>query len=378
MSRKKRKVEGVLDYSTSILFLTILFVALFTFAAPGLTGSIILGVKNDTNLVKEFQASGVKPKIAYGYYLDEQELDVYEKQTGDSETVEKLRALGIGTITPFVKVGCTKNMCFKNVFYKCEEGGFQKVAKCKYGCDEQGCKECVQWEKFDNLKGVSPRIRGSDNKCIGEDLYQCIDGRWKFTLTCTYGCITSPITKRVPEDNKQKIDDKKKAATGIEDAQGLIFGRPPKAYVSRWGEEDKDKYTFGHCRCFYGYNNICVGPNLFRCLGYKDNYYYTNIKRCEFGCKKGKCIRGRTTCDSETQKPQCLGGKIWACKDGFWLNTKQWCSIRAEHKKNLQDPLQNDIDDTLLKEAVERQFEEKEEKAKIEKAPVKEEVVAQE
>ncbi len=356
MSRKKKRVADILDYSTSILFITILFVALFTFSAPGLTGSVILGVKEDTNLIKEFQASGVKPKIAYGYYLGEQELEAYEKQTGDSETVAKLRDLGIGKITPFVRIGCTKNMCFKNVFYKCIDGTPKKVQKCKYGCDEEGCKECVAWEAFGSGQGVSSRIRGADNKCVGDDLYKCVDGRWQFTLTCTYGCITEAITKKVPEDNKLSIDDKKQAATGIEEAKGRVLGRPAKAYVPRWGEQDKDKYTLGHCRCFYGYDDICVENSLFKCLGYKDQYYYTNVKRCEFGCEDGACVRGRKTCDTKTQKPQCIGGKMWACKNGFWLNTKKWCSIRAEHKKTLQNELQNDIDESLIKNALDKEF----------------------
>lgn len=316
------------EYLIGLLVVALLFVTLFAFSS--ITGSVILGLENQSenitgaDLIAQFRSQGIKPKLALGYYLDPKD-------------IEKLNAT---QFTPFLKISCTSNMCVRGVFYECKEGQPVKVQKCKYGCDEKGCKECVEWKEFESGGRVSPRIKGSPNKCVGDDLYRCVNGRWDFTLTCTYGCQTTPLKTRNPEENREDIDDREAETAGVVEGINRLLGRPPRKYEPRWGEQFAKNYTLGHCRCFYGYDNICVKDDLYQCVGYKDEYFYTKLDHCENGCEiDGKrCNTRRRVCDLKTQKPQCVGGTKWECVDGFWVNTKKWCEIGEQYKDDKQDP----------------------------------------
>lgn len=324
---KKRRVK---EYVFGIFLVAVLFVTLFAFSSSSLTGTLILGLENATenttegDVVAKFRSENIKPKLVLGYYLDQADLGKFNATT----------------FIPFLKISCTSNMCFKGVFYECKDGQPVKVQRCKYGCDEQGCKECVEWKEYESGGRIAPRIKGSPNKCIGDDVYRCVNGRWDFTLTCQYGCVTTPIKTRSTVENREDIDDREKENTGVKESINRLLARPPRKYEPRWGDQFAQNYTLGHCRCFYGYENMCTQDDLYQCMGYKDEYFYTKIDHCENGChaEGDRCNLRRTICDKKVDKPQCVAGTKWECTDGFWINTKKWCGIGDQYRDDPQNP----------------------------------------
>ncbi|MDO8643135.1 MAG: hypothetical protein Q7R76_06180 [Candidatus Woesearchaeota archaeon] len=327
---KKRSIR---EHLAGIFLVALLFVAVVAFSSSSLTGTLILGLENSTEnttqgeIVAKFRSQNIKPTLVLGYPLDAQDLG----------------ALNASDFVPFLKISCTSNMCFKGIFYECKNGQPTKVQKCKYGCDETGCKECVEWKEFEGGGRVSPRIKGSANKCIGDDVYRCVNGHWAFTLTCQYGCQTTPLKIRNPVDNKEKLDERTAETTGVVESVNRLLGRPPKKYEPRWGEQFAENYTLGHCRCFYGYANLCVKDDLYQCMGFKDEYFYTKLDHCENGCDVDgeRCNKRRTTCDKKVDTAQCVAGTKWDCVDGFWVNTKKWCSVTAQYQDDKQNPKGN-------------------------------------
>ena len=163
---------------------------------------------------------------------------------------------------------------------------------------------------------------------MGDDVYACDGGRWKELLTCPYGCTEDPVLEPNPKKNW----------VPSEEANLNVIGRPDNVYKTEKQYFFKNRrvdhaetQNVGHCKCEVNYPDICVGDDRYKCLGYKDQRFYTRIERCAGGCSSGQCLPGILRCD-EDQKRACCAGTMWVCKDSFWIRDvarDETCSIAA-------------------------------------------------
>lgn len=177
--------------------------------------------------------------------------------------------------------------CFYKKSYACENKHWAEKETCSFDCWRGECVECYPWK---DERGIN-LYQGSPNKCIGSDVFRCVAGKWEKAVSCEFGCKEQAISK-----------------TG--------------------GQETKE----GHCTCFYGAPSICVGEELYECIGYtspytrESSYYYTKAGQCGNAPEWSKEIGRAEKCTQGQRK--CSAARLWICNEfGYMAKTDESCTL---------------------------------------------------
>ncbi|HIG95877.1 TPA: hypothetical protein HA249_03225 [Candidatus Woesearchaeota archaeon] len=319
-----------------IILVGIMSVAMLSFISTSnvglmiFSGKAIYGVVDkysvNSSLIKGLQEKGVRPILAIGYTLGRKDIE---------ELDEKI-------FTPFLKVAdCDGNACVRNVYYTCKDRQIVNSERCKYGCDDKGCFECSPWKLTRDEKFT--QVKGTKNKCDGNDLLSCESGHWEKLLTCPYQCVNQQLLSKQPGVQHESEDPEllREVEFKGQDMVLRLLGRPPFKYQKLTDWEGKPVYE-GKCSCNFNAPKICVEDSVYECLGYKDVPYYTKIKNCAFGCEEGRCLKVESQCT--TGKTKCRFGFRFVCKNERWTRTDKECSVgdfyteeEQKKKKALQE-----------------------------------------
>lgn len=308
-----------------IILVGIMGVAMLSFISHSnigllvLSGKMVYGKSDPVTLedptIRTLIARGAQPVAIVGFPMNQRDIE---------ELVEQ----GAEKFKPFYYLSdCDGNMCVKNNYYTCENRQIVSTERCKFGCDNQrGCFECAHWKHSEDNRFT--KMKGSAHKCFGNDLHACPNGFWEKLLTCDYGCEEQPMLSHnpviLPVDND--FDDEQEAQ--VQRADQAVIKRllpdPPLTYIELTDFEGNPVME-AHCSCQFGAPNICVGDDVYQCLGFKDKYQYTKVKQCGFGCEEGKCLLTEKHC--KEGKIKCRYGLTFRCTNSLWVKTRVQCSV---------------------------------------------------